>query len=130
MKKVLVGIMLAVLMATMIVPALCETEEILDEVYLYEKGELDETGIDKVVTVVEDGTEIKRTYMKNGVIIDEYEEDDCTYIIKYGNTPFVHIEVIQHSKILRTLGRGVSWVKDKCADGYNWVKGLFVRNDD
>ena len=129
MKKVLVGIMMMVLMATMIIPAFGEPEKILEEEILVENI-IEETKLYETVTVVEDGIEIKRTFKENGVIVDEYELDDCSYVITYGNTPYIHIQVTQHSRILGALSRGATWVGDKAVDGYNWVKGLFVHNDD
>ena len=110
MKKFVVGIMLAVFMAMMLVPAFGDSDEIMvNEIYTIEN------------TIVE--TELNEKEISG----NEEEVDDVCYIVKFGGHKIITIEKIRTPKFIEKIGDGFEWIGDKCKDGFDAVKNLFDR---
>lgn len=130
MKKMLVGMTILVLMATMAIPALGDTEDMLKEVYQKYTGNQIYV-IENVESCTDDeGRETTTVYMKDGVTITYYTEDyNDYYVASQGMYSYVYIRVVRHSKILGKLGEGADWVSNKVRDGFYHIKGWFVHDD-
>ena len=106
MKKMFVGMMVLVLMAMMIVPAFGTTVE--------------DGGMDA----------LKEEKMEE-VMLDEMvmTEKGYNYVIMLGGDHVIQIQTVRTPEFIEKIGDGFSWVGTKCSNGFNRVKGWFVRGE-